>query len=436
MIKRIGIGLAILVVLGAVLFSTLVWRPAIDPIISGSVAGFPAELLAKGHVLAGAGYCATCHTAKGGQPYAGGYGMPTPFGVIYTTNITPDPGSGIGRWSEAAFVRAMREGVSRDGSHLYPAFPFEHFTKVTDDDMKALYAFLMTREPVSAPAKPTTIPFPFNLRALQAGWKLLFFDEGTYRPVAGKSDEWNRGAYLAEGLSHCSACHTPRNALGAEKTGDERYAGAMIQGWFAPALTAANTAPIPWTQDELSAYLRGGATALHGVAAGKMAEVVRDLRTLPDSDIQALALYFAEINGSATQKASSNEALHKAQTAAALDTRQASDSGAGLYLTACGACHYNNATPQNLRPELALNSSLTAADPANFVQVVLHGVGLEDGIPNVLMPPFAPALSDGEIARLAAHLRRTRTDQPAWPDLEAKVAAIRKASTDNPERNP
>lgn len=245
MIKRISIGLAILVVLGAVLFFALVWRPTIAPIAPGSVAGFPAELVAKGEALAGAGYCATCHRVKGGQPYAGGYGMPTPFGVIYSTNITPDPDSGIGRWSEAAFMRAMHEGVSRDGSHLYPAFPYDHFTKVTDEDVRALYAFLMTREPVSAPAQQNTLPFPFNIRALQAGWKLLFMDQGSYRPVAGKSEAWNRGAYLAEGLSHCAACHTPRNLLGAEKTADDSYAGAMIEGWFAPALTAANTTPLP-----------------------------------------------------------------------------------------------------------------------------------------------------------------------------------------------
>lgn len=437
MIKRIYIGLAILVVLGAALFFALVWRPTIAPIAPGSVAGFPAELVAKGEALAGAGYCATCHTVKGGQPYAGGYGMPTPFGVIYSTNITPDPDSGIGRWSEAAFMRAMHEGVSRDGSHLYPAFPYDHFTKVADEDVRALYAFLMTREPVSAPAQRNTLPFPFNIRVLQAGWKLLFMDQGRYRPVAGKSEAWNRGAYLAEGLSHCAACHTPRNVLGAEKAADDSYAGAMIEGWFAPALTAANTTPLPWTQDELFTYLRSGATALHGVAAGKMSDVVHDLGRLPDADIQAIAVYFADLNGSSALKTGSDEALAKALATSALGSRLEPDAGAVLYWAACGSCHYNSATtPLSVRPELALNSALTAATPGTFIHIVMAGIGLEEGIPNVLMPAFSQALNDGEIAKIADYLRRTRTELPAWEQLEARVAAIRRESAGSADLSP
>jgi mono/diheme cytochrome c family protein len=252
MLKRIIIGTGSLGIACLLVFLALAWRPAIAPIDPPAKASFSAELIAKGEVLAGAGYCAVCHTRQGGQLFAGGYPMPTPFGTIYSTNITPEPETGIGRWSLEAFTRAMHEGISRDGSHLFPAFPYDHFTKVWDDDVKALYAYLMTRPPVRTPALANTIPFPLNIRLFQEGWKILSFRSGRFEPVAGKSAEWNRGAYLALGLSHCGACHTPRNLLGAEKTGDA-YAGAVVDNWTAPPLTAANPAPVPWTQESYAA---------------------------------------------------------------------------------------------------------------------------------------------------------------------------------------
>jgi len=223
--KRLLIGIAALCVLGLLGFGALAWKPAIVPINPPAPQSFAPELVARGEALAGGGFCAVCHTAKGGRKFAGGYAMQTPFGVIYSTNITPDPETGIGAWSEAAFARAMHEGVARDGSLLFPAFPYDHFAKLSDDDVRALYAYFMTRTPVRSSAKTNTIPFPLNIRYLQEGWKLLFFRPGRFRPDAGKSAEWNRGAYLALGLSHCGACHTPRNMLGAEEAG-EPYAGA------------------------------------------------------------------------------------------------------------------------------------------------------------------------------------------------------------------
>src|SRR5260370_119863 len=245
-------------------------------------------LPAPATVHPGGGYCAECHTAKGGRTCAGGYAMATPFGVIYSTNITSDPETGIGTWSEAAFARAMQEGVARDGSLLFPAFPYDHFTKLSDDDVQALYAFFMTRAPVRSPAQEDGLPFPFNIRYLQAGWRLLFFRSGRFEPDARKSAEWNRGAYLAGSLSHCSPRHTPRNLLGAEKAGDA-YAGAAIDNWIAQPLTAANPAPVPWTQEELFSYLRNGVSVLHGSAAGPMAPVVHGLAALSDQDVRALA---------------------------------------------------------------------------------------------------------------------------------------------------
>ena len=259
MLKKLLIVLVALGIVGGLGFTGLAWRPAIAPITPPAPGSFSPELVAKGEVLASAGYCAECHTAKGGQAFAGGYSMATPFGVIYSTNITPDPKTGIGAWSEAAFARAMNEGVARDGSHLFPAFPYDHFTKVSDEDVKAIYAFLMTQPPVEATPPANTIPFPLNIRAFQEGWKILFFRPGRFEPVAGKNKEWNRGAYLALGLSHCGACHTPRNLLGAEKANDA-YAGAVIDNWIAPALTAASPTPVPWTREELHGYLRSGVT--------------------------------------------------------------------------------------------------------------------------------------------------------------------------------
>jgi mono/diheme cytochrome c family protein len=377
-------------------------------------------------VLAGGGYCAECHTAKGGQRFAGGYAMATPFGVIYSTNITPDPETGIGSWSEAAFGRAMREGVARDGSHLFPAFPFDHFTKVSDDDVKAIYAYLMTRPLVRAPARASTIPFPLNIRAFQEGWKILFFRSGRFEPVAGKSAEWNRGAYLALGLSHCGACHTPRNLLGAEKAGDA-YAGAVIDNWIAPPLTAANPAPVPWTQEELHSYLRNGMSVLHGTAAGPMSPVVHGLSALPESDIQALASYFADVDHAGDRLVSANPAVARAMSYAPLGTGQEFDTDARLYIAACASCHYNSGhVPLAVRPDLALNSALNLPDPTNLIQVMLRGVGAEEGIPGVVMPSFAQALSETDIARIAAYLRRTRTNLPPWPDLDKKIAAMRR----------
>jgi mono/diheme cytochrome c family protein len=426
MLKRIVVGIVGIVVLGLVGFLAIAWRPAIAPIDPPAKASFPAELVAKGQVLAGAGYCAVCHTKQGGQPFAGGYPLRTPFGTLYSTNITPEPETGIGRWSLAAFTRAMHEGVARDGSHLFPAFPYDHFTQVSDDDVAALYAYLMTRPPVTAPAQASTLPFPLNVRLFQEGWKLLSFRSGRHQPDAGKSAEWNRGAYLAEGLSHCGGCHTPRNPIGAEETG-KAYAGALIDGWIAPALTAANPSPVPWTQDELYDFLRSGVGPRHGVSAGSMSPVIHTgLAAMPDSDIRAIAVYFADINHSADRADLADTAIQKALATSHLGTGQTDDPDARLYAAACVACHYNaGPTPLAARPELALNSALTLPEPTNFIHVVLEGIGVGEGGPGLVMPSYAAAFSDADIARLAAFLRRTRTDRPAWTDLEQKVAAAR-----------
>jgi mono/diheme cytochrome c family protein len=416
-----------------VAFVALAWRPAIAPIQPPSPDSFPPAQVARGKILAGAGYCAVCHTRAGGAEFAGGYGLRTPFGIIYSTNITPDPDTGIGRWSEAAFTRAMHEGVSRDGSHLFPAFPYDHFTKVSDADVRALYAYLMTRPPVGAEPFRNTLPFPLNIRLLQEGWKILFFRSGRYKPGPSKSDEWNRGAYLAEGLSHCGSCHTPRNFLGAEKHGDP-YAGAVIDNWIAPSLTATTPAPVPWTAKEIYSYLRTGDAVLHGVTAGPMSPVIHiGLSVVPDSDIHALAVYFADVDHAAAREKVAASAVQKALARSALGSSQEHDPDARLYASACLGCHYN-APPEPLsaRPELALNSALTLAKPTDLVQVILHGIGISEGAPGLVMPAYASALSDADIARIAAYLRRSRTDRPPWADLQQRVATIRRQAAASP----
>src|SRR5262245_27362462 len=230
----------------------VVWRPAIAAIDPPAPQSFAPDLIKRGRELAAIGNCNDCHTVRGARNFAGGLPVPTPFGTIYSSNITPDVETGIGRWSETAFARAMRAGVDREGRHLYPTFPYDHFTHVSDDDDRALYAFLMTREKARAPARGNQLSFPYNQRVVVAGWKLLFLRRGTIGADATKSAEWNRGAYLVEGLAHCGACHTPRNALGAERL-NAAFSGGDVDNWQAFAINAQSPSPVPWDANALSA---------------------------------------------------------------------------------------------------------------------------------------------------------------------------------------
>ncbi len=280
--------------------AVLPWR-AIAPIARPDASTYSEATIARGRQLAALGDCAVCHTVANGVVNAGGRPIETPFGMIYSTNITPDVETGIGSWSYPAFERAMREGIHRDGRHLYPAFPYTHFVKATDADMQALYAYLMAQPAVRAESRNHEFAFPFNLRPLMAGWNALFHQPGVFEPDATKSAMWNRGAYLVEGLGHCGACHSPRNAFGAEKA-NAYLAGGFAEGWEAPPLTSLSHAPIPWSEDELFAYLRTGESRFHGVAAGPMEPVVKELAGLPDQDIRAMAVYLASFNDNAIGK--------------------------------------------------------------------------------------------------------------------------------------
>lgn len=430
MVRRVAIAAVAITLIGLVGFCILAWRPGIAPIERPNPISFTSGSIAKGEILSAEGHCVSCHIRPGGQPLAGGYGVNTPFGVIYGTNITPDPQTGIGQWSLVAFTRAMREGVSRDGRHLYAAFPYPAFTELSADDINSLYAYLMTRAPVSATTPKNTVPFPLNIRLLEEGWKILFFRKKAFQPDATKSTEWNRGAYLSEALSDCGGCHTPRNVLGAEEL-RHAYAGAEIDHWIAPPLTDTNPSPIPWTQDELFDYLRSGVGGLHGAAiAATMSPVVRDaldVRVVPDSDVRALATYFGGINHSADHAADTEVATKRAIERSLLGSGPEYDPDASLYASACMSCHYNSgAAPLTARPELSLNSALTLPEPNNFIQPVLRGIGSKDGARGLVMPAYASALTDADIVRLAAYLRRTRTTLPPWTHLEKKVASARR----------
>lgn len=429
MTRRIAVAAVALAFLGLLVFSLLSRRAAIAPIAPPNPASFSAESISKGEVLVAEGHCLSCHIRPGGQPFAGGYGVNTPFGIIYGSNITPDPKTGIGRWSLEAFTRAMREGVSRDGSHLFAAFPFNAYTELQDDDVEALYAYLMTRPAVSAAVPTMTVPFPLNVRFLQEGWKILCFRGGRYRADPARDAQWNRGAYLAQAVSDCGGCHTPRNALGGEKLRDA-YSGTVVDNWIAPPLTQGNPSPVPWTQEQLFRYLRTGVDPLHGAVAATMTATIRDaldLPVVPDSDVQAIALYMSDINRADARESNVEVATKQALESSSLGSGQDYDPDADLYASACLSCHYNSgAVPLAARPELALNSALTLPEPTNFIEALLRGIGSTDGAPGLVMPAYASSLSDAELARLAAYLRRTRTTQPPWMNLERKISAARR----------
>jgi nicotinate dehydrogenase subunit B len=405
----------------------LPWR-SIAPIAPPDASVYSAATIARGRELAALGDCAVCHTiANGGVINAGGRPVETPFGTIHSTNITPDAETGIGAWSYPAFERAMREGIHRDGRQLYPAFPYTHFARTTDADLQALYAYLMAQAPVRAENRKTTLAFPFNLRPLLAGWNALFHRTGVFETDATRSAAWNRGAYLVEGLGHCAACHSPRNALGAEKA-DAYLAGGFAEGWEAPPLTSLSHAPIPWSEDELFAYLRSGESRFHGVAAGPMAPVVKELASLPDQDIRAMAVYLSSFNENAINKAEQEALAAKLETLTITRVVAASAVGARLYEGACAVCHQVGGAPLfGSRPSLALNSNLHSATPHNLIQVILHGIAAPASSDLGYMPGFKDSMTDDQVTELVSYLRRQfAPDKSPWADIPGAVALARR----------
>ncbi len=421
-LRRLGsfvVAAGILIILVAI---WLVWHPAIAPTAESAAIPSDRTQIARGADLATIGNCSDCHTAAGRPPYAGGRAIPTPFGTIYASNLTPDRETGIGAWSEEAFRRAMHQGVDREGRNLYPAFPYDHFTFVTDEDVRSIYAFLMSRPAVANRIPANELDFPFNIRPIVAGWKLLFLRQTPLQPDPSKGEEWNRGRYLVEGLGHCGSCHTPRNVLGAEKK-DNLYAGGVADGWNAPPLDASLVKAHQWSADQLAAYLSTGWHRQHGAAAGPMADVANNLGRVSPAEVHAIATYVASLSAGAKAVAPTLPAGGKVpagQPAAV----------AALYDGACARCHNSRG---DVGPSQALSLSLSTAvqgaGSANVVRTVMHGIQSYRTEGGPYMPGFDRMLSDAQIAALVQYVRARYSDQPQWTDVAAEIAKARQEGT-------
>jgi mono/diheme cytochrome c family protein len=381
---------------------------------------------ARGAKLAAVGDCVTCHTATGGQPLAGGVPLQTPFGVIYSTNITPDKETGIGRWSLDEFTHAMRRGVSRDGHLLYPAFPYPHFRQMSDADIASLYAWLMSRAPVNARAPHNELIFPLGIRPIMALWNLLYLRTDT-ETARSEAPDVARGRYLVESLGHCGACHTPLSRLGAERS-DRALQGGTIEGWDAPALTDLASRPTPWTQAQLVSYLRTGLASSHGAAAGPMRPVTRMLADASACDVEAIAAYLLALSPG-TRSVPEHAVASPPASAARVPVSTAPGSGANLFAAACASCHATGA-PMSIgtdRASLSLSTAVNADSPRNTVRIILDGIDWHESNSAPFMPSFANTFTDAQIAELANYTRERFTARGPWPSLDAgAVAQFRK----------
>ena len=435
-LKRLFFAATLLTVAGSAAALFYAWHSALPAIDPPARTAFRPDTVTRGAALALIGDCRTCHTAPGGRTFAGGLAMPTPFGTIYSTNITPDATTGIGTWSLEAFTRAMREGLDRDGRHLYPAFPYDHFTLTTDADLEALYAFLMTRDAVVAQAPANELPFPINIRLVLAGWKLLFFHPEAYTPDPSRDAQWNRGRYLVEGLAHCGACHTPRNLMGAEIR-SEAFTGGEAEGWTAFPLGRHSPAPIAWTEAALGSYLREGWQADHGDALGPMRPVVDNLAEAPADDVAAMAAYIASLGSPADHSPAPTPTLPDAAgarpqsagwQAAVAAPAAATPAGRALFDAACASCHQAGRALPLGAVDLTLSTSLAADSPQNLLNIILQGVPASRGTAGPVMPNFAGAMDDAALTALVGYLREELAGRPAWPNLPGAIASARRAA--------
>jgi len=369
----------------------------------------------RGEYLARAGDCVSCHTATGGAPYAGGLRLDTPFGYMLAPNITPDADTGIGRWSSADFYRAMHDGVNKRNQDMYPTMPYDFFTKATRADVDAIYAYLRTIKPVRNAVDVNHLDFPFNQRWSMGAWRELYFSEGTFKPDATKTAAWNRGAYLVEGLGHCSDCHSPRNLLGGiEKSKD--FNGAVIDGWFALDLTSDIATGLgSWSADEIATYLKTGVYRGRTTTLGPMAEVIRNsLSHLTDVDLKAMAEYLKSIPPESRLRTGRK----------ATDPTRAR--GATLYMDNCGGCHQalGRGLP-GVFPPLAGNGVVVASDPANILKVVDAGIPARGGF--IPMPSFKDQLTDSQVADIANYIR-TSWGNTAQPNVTPAMVANMRAA--------
>ncbi|MCO6427381.1 cytochrome c [Nitrosomonas communis] len=400
--------------LGYVLATILAPTTAAENILNEESARSASEQQKLGAYLTRAGNCMGCHTAQGGQPFAGGRRLSTSFGIFVTPNITPDKEAGIGSWSEEDFWQALHQGKSRDGRLLYPAFPYTEYTKVTRQDANAIFAYLQSLPAVSQINPPSDIRFPYNFRPLLSIWRALYFKQGIYTPDQSKSAEWNRGAYLVQGLGHCNACHTNRNLLGASE--EDTLTGGRIMGvnWYAPSLISRlEVSSGDWTIEEITELLATGISK-RAVASGPMATIIRQsLQHLSIEDIRAMAVYLKSIaennnddtSGTLVPVISENMKEQFAQ-------------GRKLYDTYCQECHgVSGEGVAGIYPPLAGNRSVIMASPLNTIRTVLNG-----GFPATTaanprpygMPPFQQILRDGEIALVVSFIRNAWGNSGSW----------------------
>jgi mono/diheme cytochrome c family protein len=382
---------------------------AAAPGVAGN-SGQDFSLIERGRYLTIAGDCAGCHTKPGSPDFAGGLPIETPFGNVVAPNITPDNDTGIGAWSDDDFVRALTKGVRRDGAHLFPAMPYPYYTKVRRDDVLAIRAYLATVPAVNNAVQADQLPFPIKVRADMAAWNKLFFAPGQFRAVPGKGDTWNRGGYLAEGLMHCGACHTPKNIAGADKNA-ERLQGFALQGWFAPDITSDRRRGLgSWSIDDIATYLKTGHNRF-AAATGPMSDEVADSSSkMTDADLRAVATWLkdqpAQREDNARPTAGSDPAMK---------------TGAAIYADECSACHTPRGTGiPGLFPALAGAPAVQSIDPASAIHVVLTGarsVATAAAPTAPAMPAFAWLLDDRMAAAVLTYIRN------AWGNAASKVTA-------------
>lgn len=428
-IFKFALGLAVLLTGAAAAVWALNVQDEVDVRAPMARAAPSDALVARGAYLALAGNCMTCHTARGSPAYAGGRAIDTPFGTVFTSNLTPDHKTGLGSWSPAHFWRAMHNGRSKSGRLLYPAFPYTSYTQLTREDSDALFAYLGSVPAAAQPNRPHALRFPYQSQAALAVWRALYFSPGVYQPDTSRDAEWNRGAYLVNGLGHCAACHTPRNALGASSE-KLNLAGGLIpmQNWYAPSLTSPHEAGVgAWDPADIVSLLQTGVSPQASVI-GPMAEVVqRSTQHLTPQDLGAMARFLKELPQTPAQSGAA-----KAPATAPPPVQDAGaavlTSGAKLYEQHCAQCHGDQGEGvAKAYPALAGNRAVTMPQTANLVQIVLNGgyAPATQGNPRPFgMPPFVLVLSDTEVAEVLTHIRGAWTNQ-AGPVTALDVHRIR-----------
>jgi alcohol dehydrogenase (quinone), cytochrome c subunit len=423
---------ACVIVAAVVALAVFVNRAPRSPLQSGAAAA----TTAGGEYVQRLADCVACHSVPGGAPFAGGLKMGTPLGVLYATNITPDPDTGIGRYSPADFDNAVRRGVAKDGHRLYPAMPYPSYAKLTDDDVRKLYDFFMHEvRPAHQVNRPPEISFPLDQRWGLAWWDALFLHEGSYRPKTEHDAAWNRGAYLVQGAGHCGSCHTPRgwafNEVALDDRSDRYLQGALLDGWYASNLRSDGLLGLGrWSESDIVSLLKSGHNSLATVYGSMLDAFNNSTQFMTDEDLSSIAHYLKSLDGGRTGAPSAF--VYDRKTAQALDGGDLGVRGAGLYLNQCSACHGRDGKGRgDLLPPLAGNTSALEHDPSSLIDIVLNGGGriVVNGVPDSYrMTPFRVLLSDQDIADVATFVRSSWGNN--GPPVTAAQVRTMRAATD------